>query len=377
MGIFQKKGPYGDKAIQNFFKRNKQLGSRDRKIIASTVYYIIRWWKKLWYAIDHSPTNEAKQLQKIISAALQINYIVKNKKELATIPSNFNTTYNAIDLDIAIKESIPNWLHEIGKHQYNKDWKQIIEALNQTAPLTIRTNTLKTSVEGLKVKFAEKNINVKKGKISNQSLIIEQRQSLLHDKLFLSGHFEFQDEGSQKVGMICNPKPGMTIIDYCAGGGGKSLHLAALMKNQGQIYAADLHQNRLNELKKRMKRAGTTIISCIDLNELPNNADLVLLDVPCSGLGTLKRKPDLKWKLTKSKIDKYLQIQREILEKSKYLVKIGGHLVYATCSILLSEGENQIQWFLEQNSNFSLETEERIHPFSSDGFYIAKLQNNT
>jgi 16S rRNA (cytosine967-C5)-methyltransferase len=173
----------------------------------------------------------------------------------------------------------------------------------------------------------------------------------------------------------------MRVVDACAGAGGKSLHLAALMKNKGNIIALDTKEFKLAELKKRAKRAGASIIESrfIDstkvIKRLKDSADRLLLDVPCSGLGVMRRNPDTKWMLKPNEIENVIHTQREILERFSAICKPGGKMVYATCSILPSEGKNQINWFLEKNNNWELEGEKQYSPlnFDCDGFYMALL----
>lgn len=194
-----------------------------------------------------------------------------------------------------------------------------------------------------------------------------------------------QDASSQKVAEVLNPKPGMRVIDACAGAGGKSLHIASLMENKGQVIALDIYGNKLKELKRRARRNGAhnieprVIDSTKVIKKLKASADKVLIDAPCSGLGVLRRNPDAKWKLQPEFLEKIKNTQQEILSSYSSMVKPGGQLVYATCSILPSENSEQVSTFLssEAGKDFSLVKEEKIYASKSgfDGFYIALLQN--
>jgi 16S rRNA (cytosine967-C5)-methyltransferase len=199
---------------------------------------------------------------------------------------------------------------------------------------------------------------------------------------FKEGLFEVQDASSQRVASFMYVEPGMRVIDACAGGGGKTLHIAALMQNKGRILALDVHDWKLNELRKRAGRAGVDIAetrvieSSKTLKRLANHADRLLLDVPCSGLGVLRRNPDAKWKLSEIEIDRLIIEQQDILTRYSAMVKPGGKLVYATCSILPSENEQQIERFLATHGEtWTLEEELKINPATTrhDGFYAARL----
>jgi 16S rRNA (cytosine967-C5)-methyltransferase len=200
--------------------------------------------------------------------------------------------------------------------------------------------------------------------------------------MFKEGLFEVQDASSQNVGLFLQIEPGMRVIDACAGAGGKSLHLAALLKNKGRIIAMDVEQWKLDELKKRSRRAGATNIEprLIDstkaIKRLHNTADRLLLDVPCSGLGVLKRNPDAKWKLTPEFITSMEKTQQELLESYSSMLKPGGLMVYSTCSLLPAENEKQVEAFLSRHKEqYELVKEKRHWPSEGfDGFYMALIK---
>ena len=216
---------------------------------------------------------------------------------------------------------------------------------------------------------------------------MKERANVFTTEAFKNGWFEVQDASSQKVAQMLDPKPGMRIVDACAGAGGKSLHIASLMENKGQVIAMDIYENKLNELKRRARRNGihnieTRVIDSTKvIKKLIGKADKVLIDAPCSGLGVLRRNPDAKWKLQPEFLETIKQTQSEILDSYSRIVKDGGQLVYATCSILPSENEQQVKAFLkrEAGSEFTLTKDEKILPSKSgfDGFYIALLQKKS
>ena len=212
------------------------------------------------------------------------------------------------------------------------------------------------------------------------ALILEERQNVFQLPEFKEGLFEVQDAGSQAISYFAKVKPGMRIIDACAGAGGKTLHLAALLEGRGRIIALDTEEWKLDELKKRARRGGVQTVETrvIDsskvIKRLENSADLLLLDVPCSGIGVLRRNPDAKWKLSPEFVESVKTAQQDILTSYSSMVKPGGTMVYATCSILHSENEDQVKKFLETKPPFELNEEKRIWPSEGfDGFYMARL----
>jgi len=283
----------------------------------------------------------------------------------------------------AIRESIPDWLDKVGQKELGKRWNQVIRALNQKPKLIIRVNTLKkTSDELIKI-LKDEGLNAEKVDYAADALQIKNKTNIYRLNSFMEGFFEVQDTASQMVSIFLEPAPGMLVVDACAGEGSKTLHIAALMKNRGRIIAMDLQDWRLKVLKKRAKRSGAfnietrQIISSKSYKRLKGKTDRLLLDVPCSGLGTLRRNPDIRWKVSLSDIERLKKIQKELLEKYCNLLKQGGKFVYSTCSILPSEGEDQIRAFLEKQENkFELIKEKRYWPDEddTDGFYMALIK---
>jgi 16S rRNA (cytosine967-C5)-methyltransferase len=213
------------------------------------------------------------------------------------------------------------------------------------------------------------------------ALSLGKRVNLRNHEYYKQGFFEIQDAGSQAIAPFLQAEPGMYVIDACAGGGGKTLHLAALMQNKGHIVALDVEEKKLTNLETRAQRAGAQIvetcrISDVAITRLQNKADRLLLDVPCSGLGVLKRNPDAKWKLTIMEIERVRKIQQSILEQYPVMLKKKGIMVYATCSILPSENSEQVRRFLENHpQEFELLEEKQIWPSEGyDGFYMARIQ---
>jgi 16S rRNA (cytosine967-C5)-methyltransferase len=272
-------------------------------------------------------------------------------------------------------------LDELGESELGVSWEKELAALNTEASVVLRVNTLKTNHKKLQQQLEKDGIVTHKHPDFLDALILKKRQNLFNRKEFLDGLFEIQDAGSQLIAPYLQPEPDMTIIDACAGAGGKSLHLAALMKNKGRIISMDVVSGKLVELKKRASRAGATCVetktieSIETINAFTNTADRVLLDVPCSGLGVIKRNPDAKWKLSLEFIDKIKTLQQEILKDYSVMVKPGGLLVYSTCSLLPSENENQVVTFLKTRKDFELIDQKSVLPSAGfDGFYMALMK---
>lgn len=372
--IFEE-GRYADRVIEFALKQNSKFGSRDRKFIAETTYTIVRNYRKLYESAG------SKNPWMLIAAAfvLQEKSLPEwrefNGISVDRIQKNFEKYKN----NFCFQESIPDWLDEIGRHELGEKWEEEVKALNVEAKVVLRVNTLKISVTELKKAFTEQEIETETVKGVPDALVLSQRQNIFSTSQFKNGFFEIQDGSSQLVAQFLQLESGMRVIDACAGAGGKSLHIAAILKNKGKIISMDVEERKLNELKKRAARAGvnnieTKLIDSKTIKRLENSADRVLLDVPCSGLGVLKRNPDAKWKLSLEKIEKVKKMQEEILQNYATLVKAGGKLVYATCSILPSENDLQVKKFINNNPNFSIEEEKIILPsLGFDGFYMCRF----
>ena len=370
---------YADKVIEKTFKQNTKWGSRDRRFVAEATYGIVRWyrffqvvsnaskeeyWKLLatwliWQKVKLPDWDEFKEIdQEAIEASLKEKYPTK------------------------IIESIPDWLDELGEKSLGNRWETELSALNEEAVVVLRANTLKISPVELKEKLRIENVESDLLEDFPDALQLRLRQNVFRTPSFKEGLFEVQDAGSQLIAPFLQIEPGMRIIDACAGAGGKTLHLATLAENKGRIVALDTEQWKLDELKKRARRAGANNIeariieSSKTIKRLAKSADRLLLDVPCSGLGVLKRNPDAKWKLNLDFIEKVKALQQKILAEYCEMLKPGGLLVYSTCSILPSENEDQVQSFLNSRpGQFELNDERHVWPSEGyDGFYMALLR---
>lgn len=287
-----------------------------------------------------------------------------------------------------IKESIPDWMDTLCVKELGEDlWSKEIKAQNEQAKVILRVNTLKTTKEKLRAILMDLNIETEFLKDQPDALVLKERANVFLTEAFKEGLFEVQDASSQLVAPLLDVQPGMRVVDTCAGAGGKTLHLASIMQNKGQLIALDLYESKLNQLKLRARRNGVhnietrVIENSKTIKKLHGTADRVLIDAPCSGLGVLKRNPDSKWKLQPEFIDNIRKVQAEVLENYSKIVKPGGKLVYATCSILPSENQEQIQKFLatENGQNFTLIKDYKIlaHQTGFDGFYMALLEKKS
>jgi 16S rRNA (cytosine967-C5)-methyltransferase len=373
------KNRYADKAIEKLFKQNPKWGSRDRRFVAEAIYDIVRNYR-LYSELAQSPKN----FWFITAVWMVLKEIeLPSWQEFKHVDAQFiRKQKDNFSHLVPLAESYPDWLWELGTQELGKDlWQKEAVAMNQLAPVVLRVNPLKTSAEQFEASFREQNIEIIKTQTAALAYQLVKRENIFQNKLFKDGWFEVQDAGSQQIGEFTNPAPGDLVIDACAGAGGKSLHLAALMKNKGKIISMDVEGHKLEELKKRAKRAGAfnietrTIENISVINKLAKKADKVLLDVPCSGLGVIKRNPDAKWKLSHDTINKTKGLQQQILADYAEMVKPKGTLIYSTCSILPSENREQINKFLEHNSDFAFESDKTIFPSEGyDGFYMCQLK---
>ncbi|MCY2688147.1 RsmB/NOP family class I SAM-dependent RNA methyltransferase [Salinimicrobium sp. TH3] len=390
LGEIFNEGGYADKVIAKTLKRDKRWGSRDRGFIAETTYDIVRW-KRLYAEIAEVKAPYSREnLFRLFAvwATLRGIEIPSDWKQIEPVPTRrIKGKFDELSQIRKFRESVPDWLDELGVKELGEEvWEKEIHALNQQAPVILRTNTLKTTKEKLQQELQKEGIETEFLKGYPDALQLKERTNVFQTEAFKNGLFEVQDASSQLVAQFLEVKPGMRVVDTCAGAGGKTLHLAALMENKGQLIATDIYENKLKELKRRARRAGAHNIEprAIDstkvVKKLYNTADRVLIDAPCSGLGVLSRNPDAKWKLRPEFIETIKQTQEEILKQYSKMVKDGGKLVYATCSVLPSENEEQVKKFLsaEEGKNFNLAKEQKILSSETgfDGFYMALLEKN-
>ncbi|MGE0589285.1 MAG: RsmB/NOP family class I SAM-dependent RNA methyltransferase [Cyclobacteriaceae bacterium] len=370
---------YADKVIEKIFKQNKQWGARDRKFIAESVYEIVRWLRLFQVAGESSPKDYWSLLG---------TWIIWKGLELPSWPEFENLKYKKIAERLearyptAIQQSIPDWLDELGRKELKERWDDELPFLNEEASVVLRVNNLKTSLSDLREILLEDNIETSVDNRFEDALILAKRSNVFASQSFKDGLFEVQDAGSQLIAPYARAEAGMRVVDACAGAGGKSLHLSAMMQNRGKIIAMDTEEWKLDELKKRARRAGAmnietrVIESSKSIKRLHESADRLLLDVPCSGLGVLRRNPDAKWKLSLEYIEKVKEIQQKILSDYSSMLKKGGVMIYSTCSILPSENTDQVKQFISNHlDSFKLLEEKFVWPSEGfDGFYMAAIE---
>lgn len=379
-------GKQADKVLKNTLKRDKRWGSRDRGFIAETTYDIVRW-KRLYESIAEVKAPYSREdLFRLFAVWATLKGIsLPDWKQFQGTPTRrIKGKFDELSKIRKYRESIPDWLDELGVQELGVErWEKELAALNEQAEVVLRCNTLKTSVKELQNALKAQDIDTETLKGLPNALVLKERVNVFQTKEFKDGWFEVQDASSQRVARLLDPKPGERVVDACAGAGGKSLHLANLMENKGQLIALDIYDNKLQELKRRARRNGifnleTRVIDSTKvIKKLHEAADKVLLDAPCTGLGVLKRNPDSKWKLQPEFLEEIKATQQEILQSYSRMVKPGGTLLYVTCSILPSENEKQVAQFLssENGKGFRLKEEHTLYPSETgfDGFYLALL----
>ncbi len=382
-------GAYADKVVQKLLKRDKRWGARDRGFVAETLYEIVRW-KRLYAEIAEVKEPFSREnLWRIFAVWATLRGItLPDWKQIAPTPTRrIKGRFDELSKIRKYRESIPDWIDELGQQELGNLWDKEITALNEMAPVVLRANTLKTTRDKLRGILEDENIDTEFIKGYPDALKLSERTNVFSTQAFKDGLFEVQDASSQLVARLLDVQPGQRVVDTCAGAGGKSLHLAALMQNKGQVISMDIYGNKLKELKRRARRNGAhnietrVIENNKDIKKLHGKADRVLIDAPCSGLGVLRRNPDSKWKLQPEFLDKIRTTQAEIINNYAKMVKPDGKLVYATCSVLPSENEKQVKHFLttETGKNFTLIKDKKIlsHQSGYDGFYMALLERNS
>lgn len=378
---------YADKAVEKALKRDKRWGSRDRRFVAETIYEIVRW-KRLYAEIAEVKAPFSRpNLWRLFSVWCVLRGIqLPEWKQIEPTPKRrIKGRFDELSKIRKLRESIPDWMDDICLKELGKDiWDKELAALNKQAEVILRTNTLNITREQLQKLLSKEDIHTEQIVGYNSALKLTERANVFKTNAFKQGFFEVQDASSQLVAQYLEVEPGMKVVDTCAGAGGKTLHIASLMKNKGQIIAMDIYESKLKKLKIRAKRnkvfnVDTRVIdSTKPIKKLYGKADRVLIDAPCSGLGVLRRNPDSKWKLQPQYIDQIKEVQQQILQQYSKMVKSGGKLVYATCSILPSENQHQVDKFLKSNEGkeFTLLKDQKIlaHKSGFDGFYMALMQ---
>jgi len=352
-----------DILLRQFFKDRPQLGQNDRSTVAETVYGILR---HRFFLEVLTEKNTARELVLAYLTRFQGMNLRELTPFIRETESKWIPQIKAVKLEeqpLFIQAELPVWLVE--KQQASCTDEEILrigQALQQPAPLDIRVNSLLAKREEIIAALEQEGIEAHPTPFSPVGIRLTGKPAINRSALFLSGKIEVQDEGSQILGFLLAPKRGEMVVDFCAGAGGKTLLLGALMHSRGRLYAFDVSEKRLNNLKPRLKRSGLSNVhpQRIDserdskLKRLAGKIDRVLVDAPCSGLGTLRRNPDLKWRQSPESIEELQKKQIAILTAAAKLLKPGGRLVYATCSPLHEENQRVIEHFLMNHPQFSI-----------------------
>jgi 16S rRNA (cytosine967-C5)-methyltransferase len=380
---------YADKVVQKVLRYDKRWGARDRGFIAETTYEIVRY-KRLYTEIAEvkAPFSRPDLFRIWAVWAVLKGISLPDWKQIEPTPERrIKGKFDELSQIRKFREAIPDWIDDLGEKALgDKLWTEEIAKLNVPAEVILRTNTLKTTKEELRKALLDENIVAEPIKGYASALKLVERANVFVTQAFKNGMFEVQDASSQLVSEFLDVEPGQRIVDTCAGAGGKSLHLAALMENKGQLISMDIYGSKLKELKRRARRNGAHNIEVREIEsskvykKLYGSADRVLIDAPCTGLGVLRRNPDSKWKMQPEFLDKIVKTQAEIMRSYSKIVKPGGKMVYATCSILPQENSHQVQSFLksEEGKDFTLVKDKKIYASKSgyDGFFMALLEKS-
>jgi len=400
---FEKTGVYPERSLNSYFHK-EYLPFKDKRLAKELVCGTIRWKKKLDYIINHfvmkkrfktdvrnilrlgvyqiifldripdyATVNESVKLVRDRRLKNFINGVLRNivsQKEKLPLPELENSVGS-----ISTYYSFPEWLIEkwLARFGY-KDTVELCESSNSKPELSIKVNTFKTTPKRLKQSLKAGGIEVEDGRYLSESLVIKPAIPLYEMELFKEGKFFIQDESATLVALILCPKPEETVVDLCSCPGGKVTHIAELMQNLGTIISVDKNRMRFKELAENVERLGIKIIYPVVSDGRYfsfKHADRVLIDVPCSGLGTLRKRPDLKWNITKKGIEELSDIQYAMLQNVASQIKIGGVIVYSTCTIEFYENEYIVEKFLKNHKNFVLDDISKYIPEEvTEGNYV-------
>lgn len=355
-------GP-ADGTLSRFFREQPKLGPRERGVVAESVYALLRNRTLLTH---FSESGTGPQMRRLALLALNESFGAAAIAGLSEQETDWLQRVSAIDrssLSQALRSSFPDWILARLLAQFGESRAMaLVDALNRPAPLDLRVNTLKSSVEEAEAALAFAGIPFERTPFSPIGLRLTGKPALQNLPLFKEGAVEVQDEGSQLLALMLGAKRGEMVVDFCAGAGGKTLAIGAAMRNTGRLYAFDVSERRLAKLKPRLARSGLSNVHPVviahendaKVKRLAGKVDRVLVDAPCSGLGTLRRNPDMKWRLEPGAVDELNAKQQAILAGAARLVKPGGRLVYATCSLLAEENEAIVNQFLAAQPAFTL-----------------------
>lgn len=363
-----------DRTMAQYFRQRRYIGSKDKYAISEHFYAVLRSRLSLQYLLQTVSLQSSSRL-------LMAVHLLGDDQNLREIfddhqyhPTHFGQTQldalHRIDFSALqsaashIRLNVPEWIAPMLEAVLGERFEVEMLAMNQRATTDIRVNSLKTTPQQLGELLTEQNIAHNGSDLVPLGIVFDQRVALFNLDCFKQGWFEIQDQGSQMLALATGAKAGDKVVDFCAGAGGKTLAMAAMMQNKGTLYACDVHSKRLEQLHKRCKRAGAHNVRIHQLSSEHDKwvkqhaaqADVVLIDAPCSGTGTWRRNPDSRWNLSPKDLQNLIKLQQSILCSAARLVKPGGRLVYATCSLLSEENEAQVEQFLTENDQFARAT---------------------
>jgi 16S rRNA (cytosine967-C5)-methyltransferase len=365
-----------DVVVSHYFKRHRELGHFDRGFIANTVYAVLRSKRSLTARCSEGKSDLASPRRLLLAAIFcareqesarfwkyplaEIEDILDDA-DLRGIERARAATLDA--LPPAVRLDLPDWLYEcLAARLGEEKTARLAESFNRPAPLDLRINPLKRKRAEILSRLCAEGFSASACPFSPLGIRISGKPSFARHPLFLDGSFEVQDEGSQLLGFLLRPRRGETIVDFCAGAGGKTLLFGALMRSTGRIYALDVSGKRLDRIAPRLERSGLSNVRPVRVDSsndarirrFDGKIDRVFVDAPCSGTGTFRRNPGLKWRRTPESVRALADTQAEILESASALVRPGGRLVYATCSVLDAENDSILRGFLDNHVDFTL-----------------------
>jgi len=353
--VLQFKQP-ADNIVSDFFREHRALGSRERHTLAETTYTVLRQ-RLLFQHLAQSGKGEMERRLAILAWQGNEGFL---RAALSEPEQHWIAQVQAVDrsaLPEKLRHNLPEWLAERLHAELGEDFWPFVESMNAAAPLDLRVNTFKAKRDEVRAALAAAGVAAEPTPFSPMGLRIQGKPALHKLDVFTRGDVEVQDEGSQLLALMVDAKRGEMVVDFCAGAGGKTLALGAAMRNTGRLYAFDTSGHRLAALKPRLARSGLSNVYPVQIaherddriKRLSGKIDRVLVDAPCSGLGTLRRNPDMKWRQTPDAVEELRVKQAAILASAARLLKPGGRLVYATCSPLGVENEAIADAFTEAN----------------------------
>ncbi len=355
-------GP-SDVLVSRFFRMHPALGQRDRSLIAEAVFFALRRYATLGWILQPAHPARAPRLAALVTLARQHGLDAIDERALR---GDASAVKHALAIDLApapssVQAELPHWLFVEIERQY-EDAAPLIDALKESAPLDLRVNSIKATREDVLEELAAHHVGAAPTRYSPDAIRLSSKPALTNWPAYREGRIEVQDEGSQLIARLLQPRRGKMVVDFCAGAGGKTLAIGALMRSSGRLYAFDVNDKRLAGLGPRLKRSGLSNVhpvtirseSDIRVKRLNGKCDGVLVDAPCSGSGTLRRNPDLKWRFSEAELERVNDVQRSILRAAARLLKPGGRLVYATCSLLVRENQQVVDAFLAEHSEYEL-----------------------